>query len=108
MNFVFEWIDTGDEEPFARRGKMSIRNLITEGTYFKKLSAIRSFMYDLLDAIDAVNSKGIMHRDIKPSNVLISKTGQVKLIDFDLAEFLNPTTRYQYAVATRGFKPPEI
>jgi len=28
MNFVFEWIDTGDEEPFARRGKMSIRNLI--------------------------------------------------------------------------------
>jgi len=49
-----------------------------------------------------------MHRDIKPSNVLISKEGDVKIIDFDLADFLNPTTRYQYAVATRGFKPPEI
>jgi len=32
------------------------------------------------------HSRGIVHRDVKPSNLIITKAGQVKLLDFGLAQ----------------------
>jgi hypothetical protein len=37
-------------------------------------------------ALDEVHRHGIMHLDVKPDNLLVTKTGQVKLIDFGIAE----------------------
>ena len=33
-----------------------------------------------------MHGKGWVHRDIKPENFLVNDTGQVKLIDFGLAQ----------------------
>lgn len=55
---------------------------------------VRVIIEQLLDALVYMHAKGILHRDVKLDNILVeSKTGLVKLIDFNLsAPFSNETT----------------
>ena len=48
---------------------------------------IRKFL-DVLQAVAKAHANLIVHRDLKPSNVLVSREGQVKLLDFGIAKLL--------------------
>jgi serine/threonine-protein kinase len=41
------------------------------------------------EAVEYAHSHAIIHRDLKPSNILISESGEVKLLDFGIAKQLN-------------------
>ncbi|GAA6186008.1 MULTISPECIES: bifunctional protein-serine/threonine kinase/phosphatase [Alteromonadaceae] len=43
---------------------------------------VRSIMKQLIAALRIFQRQDMVHRDIKPENVMITKTGEVKLIDF--------------------------
>lgn len=52
------------------------------------LDARIALFLDVLAAVAHAHANLVVHRDIKPSNVLISRDGQVKLLDFGVSKLL--------------------
>jgi serine/threonine-protein kinase len=45
-------------------------------------------MEQVLEAVQFAHSNLIIHRDLKPSNILVTATGQVRLLDFGIAKLI--------------------
>lgn len=70
---------------------------------------IAEIIYNLLQAVNYVHTKGIVHRDIKPENILFAQQGvysSLKLIDFGLAVESYSSTRVK--AGTMRYIAPEM
>lgn len=50
----------------------------------------RKFARQIASAVDYCHRNSIVHRDLKIENILISKTGDIKIIDFGLSNLFSP------------------
>ena len=47
---------------------------------------VAQILIDMASGLEHVHESGFMHLDFKPENVLVTRNGNVRLIDFDLAQ----------------------
>jgi serine/threonine-protein kinase len=71
--------------------------------------AARLFL-KLMDGLESAHRTGLIHRDIKPSNIMITPSGDVKLLDMGLARALDDETgltRANTVLGTLDYASPE-
>lgn len=62
----------------------ALDGLLKDQRYLPNDVALLIFL-DACKALNYAHNKNVIHRDIKPGNILISKEGEVKLVDFGIA-----------------------
>lgn len=64
----------------------------------------------IADGLDGVHGSALLHRDVKPPNVMVSRRGDVKLMDLGIAKESVGTdlTRTGFLVGTPAYVAPEV
>lgn len=108
--------DTGEDEsgvPYIVMEHVAGRTLrdvlLTEGRLLPQRAL--EVTADVCSALDAAHAAGIVHRDIKPANVMLTRDGQVKVMDFGIAraaaDASSAMTQTAAVIGTAAYLSPE-
>src|SRR4029078_3234487 len=114
--------DTGEENTTNGSGLMlpyivmeyvegrTLRDILREGRRILPQRALE-ITSAVLDALDYSHRAGIIHRDIKPANVMLTPTGDVKVMDLGIARAIADSsatmTQTAAVVGTAQYLSPE-
>ncbi|MDX5318888.1 MAG: protein kinase, partial [Actinomycetes bacterium] len=116
--------DTGEETTTDAVGKRTtipfivmeyveghtVRELLKDGAAVPIDEALE-IIVGVLGALEYSHNEGIVHRDIKPGNVMLTPTGQVKVMDFGIARAMSDQqatmTATNSVVGTAQYLSPE-
>jgi serine/threonine-protein kinase len=88
----------------------TLRDILREGRKILPERALE-IAAGVLSALDYSHRSGIIHRDIKPANVMLTPSGEVKVMDFGIARALTDSstgmTQTAAVVGTAQYLSPE-
>ncbi len=91
--FVMEYIDGAPIDDWCRDRQLGLSERLR---LFRGAATAVAFAHRRL----------VVHRDIKPSNILVNADGQVKLLDFGIAKWLDPEARKGESARTEHMVRP--
>ncbi|MFA6583336.1 MAG: protein kinase [Elusimicrobiaceae bacterium] len=95
LYLVFEYI-AGEtlEDMLNRDGKLSLDDAVP-------------IFSGICGALEYAHENGIIHRDLKPSNIMITKKGEIKVMDFGVSRDINGTVSSKTVSGTPAYMAPE-
>lgn len=93
---LFEYVDGGQMLDY----------IIAHGRLKEKQA--RKFARQIASALDYCHRNSIVHRDLKIENILISKSGDIKIIDFGLSNLYSPRSLLKTFCGSLYFAAPEL
>lgn len=93
---VVELIDGDPIDHYAKERNLGLRARV-------------ALMIPVCKAVSHAHSRLVLHRDLKPANILVNEYGEIKVIDFGIAESLAEAKGGSVAATpmTRAFAAPE-
>jgi hypothetical protein len=100
-------------------GNLFIVMELLEGDELRQIIARRTIatledklplMIQICDGLEYAHEKGVIHRDVKPGNIFVLRNGQVKILDFGIAQLAaaeTGLTRAGLIVGTLQYMAPE-
>jgi serine/threonine-protein kinase len=88
----------------------TLEQLIESSSSFLPEAKVIEWAIEVCDVLEYLHTQNppIIFRDIKPGNIMLTKTGQIKLIDFGIARLFNPAKGNDTVImGTMGYAPPE-
>jgi serine/threonine-protein kinase len=108
-----EHAPTGEELPYIVMEYVNGRTLKEVLAIEGRIQPRRALeiVADICSALDFSHRHSIIHRDIKPGNVMLTQTGQVKVMDFGIARALasgaSTMTQTSAVIGTAQYLSPE-
>ncbi|KAJ6552054.1 hypothetical protein DFH09DRAFT_1366444 [Mycena vulgaris] len=93
---VFEYVNGGQMLDY----------IISHGRLRERVA--RKFARQIASALDYCHRNNVVHRDLKIENILISQTGNIKIIDFGLSNLYDPIGHLATFCGSLYFAAPEL
>ncbi|KAI0922430.1 hypothetical protein AcV7_005966 [Taiwanofungus camphoratus] len=93
---VFEYVNGGQMLDY----------IISHGRLRERVA--RKFARQIGSALDYCHKNNVVHRDLKIENILISQTGNIKIIDFGLSNLYDPAQHLSTFCGSLYFAAPEL
>jgi len=68
----------------------------------RSIPSLARIFLQVCEAIAYTHSKGILHRDLKPENIIVGKYGEVMILDWGIADFIDQIGKEDPITSVKG------